>query len=205
MNRTIRRQIVFVLEDDNEVMTAALDHDSDLDEENKQMNRQLIKQHEAIIDKVEKGEALTRLDLQLIRDANEIHLNDECNFNGRHKQAVKLDKWLDKMMTLSKERAIRILEGWLDSDSHTPEKVYRALHVLSEKAVPDEAVAEPGFGDKGACLKCGSKVSFADVTDTLLFVGQEIVKRYDGDISNRNCVRCSYPDQYPGYEDYDKD
>ena len=39
MNRQIRKQIQLVLEDDNEVMTAALD--SDLDDENKRMNREL--------------------------------------------------------------------------------------------------------------------------------------------------------------------
>jgi len=49
----------------------------------------------------------------------------------------------------------------------------------------------------------GSKVSFADVTDTLLFVGNEITKSYDGDITNRNCVRCIYPEQYSDYKDYD--
>ena len=47
-----------------------------------------------------------------------------------------------------------------------------------------------------ASMDCG--------TDTLVFVGDEIVKRYDGDITNRNCVRCNYPEQYPDYEDYDK-
>jgi hypothetical protein len=63
---------------------------------------------------------------------------------------------------------------------------------------------ELAFDESGRCKKCGSKVSFADVTDTLVFVGDEIVKRYDGDIINRNCVRCTYPKQYPDYEDYDR-
>lgn len=203
MNEAIRKQIVFVLEDDNEVMTAALDPDSDLDKENKQMNRELIKKHEAIIDKVEKGKQLTQVDLQLIRDANEIHLNDEDNLNGHHKQAVKLNDWLDRITELSKEEAMKILEEYLDRDSHTPAKVYRALHTLWEESTPNDVI-EPSFDDKGKCLKCGSKVSFADVTDTLVFVGDEIVKRHDGDIMNRNCVRCTYPKQYPDYEDYDK-
>ena len=62
-----------------------------------------------------------------------------------------------------------------------------------------------GFeGGEGQCLKCGSRVSFADVTDTVLFVGEEIVRRYNGDITNRNCVRCQYPEQYPEYEDHDR-
>lgn len=156
----IKYQIIFVLEDDNEVMAAALAADSGLDKENKQMNRDLIKTHEAIIAKVDKGRQLAREDLQLIRDANEIHLNDEVNLNGRHKQAVELDKWLDS-------------QG-------------------------------PSFDDEGRCLKCGSRVSFADVTDTVVFVGDEIVKRHDGDITNRNCIRCTYPKQYSDYEDYDK-
>jgi hypothetical protein len=47
-------------------------------------------------------------------------------------------------------------------------------------------------------------VSFADVTDTAVFVGDQMVKRYPGDITNRNCVRCTYPKEYPVYEDYDE-
>ncbi len=77
MNRAIRKQIRFVLEDDNELMLAALDPDSDLDEENKQMNRELIKEHERILAKLDSGSRLTKLDVQLMHDANEIHLN-EC-------------------------------------------------------------------------------------------------------------------------------
>ena len=56
MNKKTKEQIVFVLEDDCEIMTAALD--SDLDEENKQMNRQLICEHEKIVDKVNRGHEL---------------------------------------------------------------------------------------------------------------------------------------------------
>lgn len=63
--------------------------------------------------------------------------------------------------------------------------------------------SQPAFDDEGRCVKCGSKVSFADVTDTIVFVGEEIVKRYPGDITNRNCVRCTYPKQYPEYQDYE--
>ena len=200
MDEAIRKQIIFVLEDDNEVMTAALD--SDLDKANKQMNRELIKKHEAIIAKVEKEKQLTESDLQLIRDANEIHFNDEDNLNGHHEQAVKLNDWLDNMTEFSKEEAMKILEGYLDRDSHAPVRVYRALHALWEESTPNDV--EPSF-DKGKCLKCGSNVSFADVTDTLVFVGDEIVKRHDGDITNRNCVKCTYPRQYPDYEDYDKE
>jgi len=116
MNKEIKQQILFVLEDDNEVMTAGLS--SDLSEENKQMNRALIKQHKAIIAKVEKGKQLTQVELQLIWDANEIHLNDEGNINGHHKQAVRLNEWLDKMTELTKEQAMKILEKHLDKDSH---------------------------------------------------------------------------------------
>jgi len=206
MNRTIRRQIVFVLEDDNEVMTAALDPDSDLDEENKRLNRLLIKRHKAILTKIEKVQPLTQEDFVLIRDANEIHVNDALNLNGRHRQAMALNEWLDNMIELSKEQAMKILEDHLDKDAHTPAKVYRALHTLWEEATPnDAATAEPGFDEAGKCLKCGSKVSFADVTDTVVFVGDEIVKRYDGDITNRNCVRCTYHAQYCDLEHFDRD
>jgi hypothetical protein len=203
MNEQIKRQIVFALDDDNEVMTAALDEHSDLDEENKRLNRLLIKRHETILVKIEKGQALTQEDLVLIRDANEIHVNDSQNLNGRHRQAIALNAWLDNRIELSKEQAMKILEEHLDKDAHTPAKVYRALHTLWEEATPNDVATEAGFDEAGKCLKCGSKVSFADVTDTVVFVGDEIVKRYDGDITNRNCVHCTYPHQYPEYEDYD--
>jgi hypothetical protein len=202
MNKRIKDQIIFVLEDDNEVMRAALEPSSDLADEDKRMNRELIKKHEAIIEKVEKGQTLTQEDLQLIRDANEIHLNDEINLSGHYKQAVKLDKWLDLMIGLSAKQAFEILEKHLDKDPHTPTIIFRALHTLWEEITPDDNV--PSFDESGRCLKCDSKVSFADVTDTLVFVGDEIVKRYDGDITNRNCVRCNYPEQYSDFEDYDK-
>lgn len=205
MNRTIRKQIVFVLEDDNEVMTSALDPDSDLDEENKQLNRLLIKGHAAILTKIERGQLLTQEDFVLIRDANEIHVNDALNLNGRHRQAMALNEWLDNMIELSKEQAMKILEEHLDKDAHTPAKVYRALHTLWEEATPNDVATEPGFDEAGKCLKCGSKASFADVTDTVVFDGDEIIKRYDGDITNRNCVRCAYPDRYRDFEHFDRD
>jgi hypothetical protein len=203
MDAETREQILFVLEDDNELMASALDPDSDLDEENQRMNRELIEKHKAIIAKVEKEELLEQEDLQLIRDANEIHLNDEDNVNGRHGQAVELDNWLDLMTELSPQRAFEILETHLHSDSHTPTIVFRALHALWEEITPNDVQEGPMFDDQGNCLKCGSRVSFADVTDTLVFVGDEIVKRHDGDITNRNCVQCTYPRQYPDYEEYD--
>ncbi len=201
MNKTIRDQIIFALADDNELMTAALD--GDLDEENKQMNRDLIQRHEEILAKLGRGEVLSQEDLVLVRDANEIHVNDAINLGGRHKEALALDKWLDHMMELSMEEAMKILEDWLDRDPKTPARVYRALHTLWEEATPNGIAAGPGFDDEGRCLKCGSRVSFADANDTVVFAGEEIVKRYDGDITNRNCVRCTYPKQYPDYEDYD--
>ena len=205
MDRKIREQIIFVLEDDNEVMAAAVEPHSDLDEENKQMNRELIKKHESIIAGVEKGEKLTQEDLLLIRYADEIHLNDQDNINGHHKQAVRLNDWLDKMIELTKEQAMKILEEHLDKNSNTPAKVYRALHTLWEEATPDNVVAGPSFDGEGKCLKCGNKVSFADTTDTVVFVGDEIVKTYPGDITNMNCVKCNYPEQYSDYEHYDQE
>ena len=204
MNKTIRDQIIFALEDDNELMTAALDPDSDLDEDNKQMNRELIKRHEAILAKLDRGEVLSQEDMILVRDANEIHVNDAIDLAGRHKEAIALNEWLDQMMELSKDEAMKILEEWLDRDPKTPTRAYRALHTLWEEATPNGVVAESAFDVEGKCLKCGSKVSFADVTDTVVFVGDEIVKRRDGDITNRNCVRCTYPKQYPDYADYDE-
>jgi hypothetical protein len=96
MNKEIEEHIIFVLEDDNEIMHSALDKDSGLDEENKQMNRDLIDRHEQIIKAVEYSEVLSNEDLQLIMDANEIHYNDTENLAGHHDMAEKLKDWLDK-------------------------------------------------------------------------------------------------------------
>ena len=65
MKKKIRRQIRFVLEDDNEVMESAARAGSDLDDENKRMNRELIKRHERLLDKIDKGKRLTTEDLKL--------------------------------------------------------------------------------------------------------------------------------------------
>ena len=204
MDNAIKEQIVFALEDDNELMQAAIGKDSDLDPEDQQMNRELIKRHREILAKLDRGEPLSQEDLLLIHDANEIHVNDAIDLGGRHQEALALDEWLDNMMELSMEKAMAILEDWLDRDPKTPARAYRALHTLWEEATPNGIAAGPGFDDAGRCLKCGSRVSFADVTDTVVFVGDEIVKRYDGDITNRNCVRCHYPEQYSDYEDCDE-
>ena len=204
MDEKIKQQIVFVLDDDNEVMTAGRDKDSGLSRENRQMNRELIKKHEAILAKIEKADRLIQEDFVLIRDANEIHLNDEDDLQGRHRQAVALNEWLEQRIEITVSQAMRVLEEHLDGDSHTPAKVYRALHTLWEEATDDDVAEEPAFNKTGKCLKCGSRVSLADVTDTVVFVADEIVKRHDGDITNRNCVKCSYPEQYSDYEHYDK-
>jgi hypothetical protein len=200
--KKIKQQILFVLSDDNEIMTAALD--SNLDKENKRMNHELIKKHEAIIEKVKNNKLPSQEDLQLIRDANEIHVNDVDNISGHYKQAVELDNRLDLMAELTAKEAFEILEKYLHRDPRTPVIVFRALHTLWEEITPDGVVGKPVFDKHGKCLKCGSRVSFADVTDTLVIIGDETVKRYDGDITNRNCVRCNYPAQYDDYKEYDE-
>lgn len=96
------------------------------------------------------------------------------------------------------------MEKHLQNDLNTSVIVFRALHTLWEEITPNGIVEKSTFDEKGKCLKCVSKVSFANVTDTLLFVGNGIVKRHDGDISNRNCVKCTYPEQYGNYKDYDQ-
>jgi hypothetical protein len=201
MNRAIEKYIRFVIENGNEVMLATLS--SDLAEANEETRQGSINRHEEVLAKLDNGQALSQEDLQLIRDANSIHLNDSDNLDGYHEQAVELDCWLDGMTELDKEGATQILEQWLDRDQHTPVQIYRALHTLGEEPTPNDVVDESVFDDEGRCLKCGSKVSFADVADTVVFVGDEIVKRHDGDIINRNCVRCTYPEQYPDLEHND--
>ena len=203
MDGKTREQAVFALEDDNEIMAAALDRDSGLDEQNRRMNRDLIKKHEKILAKIEKGDPLTQMDLILIRDANLMDYHDTADIREHHKQAVELNDWLDKMIELTKAQAMKILDEHLDKDAQTPARVYRALHTLWEESTPDGVTAEPAFSGEGMCLKCGSKVSFADATDTIVFAGDEIVKKYTGDITNRNCVRCNYPHQYEDYKEYD--
>lgn len=114
MNPTIKEQIRFVLEDDNELMQAALDPNSGLDEEDRHMNQELIQRHERILTKLDRDELPSQEDLQLIRDVNEIHLNDTVNLNGHHEHAWELDAWLDNMMELSKDEAMRIIEEYLE-------------------------------------------------------------------------------------------
>lgn len=92
-----QKTAIFVLEDDNEIMFHAL-NDEDFDEENKQMNLELIKEHIRIILKLEKNKDLTREELILIRDANEIHVNDTDNYNEHHKDAIKLDKEISDLI-----------------------------------------------------------------------------------------------------------
>ena len=47
------------------------------------------------------------------------------------------------------------------------------------------------------CKKCGSKVFLVDETVTHLEFAGEIIKQVGGgDLHNRNCVRCMYPEQY---------
>jgi len=139
--KRLKEHARFVLEDDNEVMAAALHPSSDLDEENKQMNRDLIKEHEKVIAKINKKENLSKKDLNLIRDANEIHLNDIDNFQEHHNQAVELNKWLDKQAgEPTKDEAMKVLEKHLDKDKNTPPIVYRALHNLWEEATPNDII-----------------------------------------------------------------
>ena len=128
MDSAIKEQIVFALEDDNELMQAAIGKDSDLDPEDQQMNRELIKRHREILAKLDRGEPLSQEDLLLIHDANEIHVNDAIDLGGRHQEALALDEWLDNMMELSMEKAMAILEEWLDRDPKTPARAYRTIN-----------------------------------------------------------------------------
>jgi len=91
-----KKHATFILEDDNEVMTSALDDDSGLDEENKSMNRDLIKKHQEIMQKIDLGDNLTKEDIILLRDANEMDLNDTDNIREHHKESIEFGKWLEE-------------------------------------------------------------------------------------------------------------
>jgi len=109
-----------------------------------------------------------------------------------------------------KEQAMRILEDWLGRDSSVPARVYRALHTLWEEATPDGVAREASvpyiaFDGAGKCLKCGSRVSLADETNTAVLVGNEIIGTHEGDMTNRNCIQCTYPDLYPDYAECDRE
>ena len=135
MAKDLKEQILFILDDDNEIMAAATaDPDSDLDEENKRLNRELIARHDEIIAKVERGETLSDEDLVLIADANEIHLNDTINAAGHHEAAVNLDEWLGRHRGFPVEEAISILKAHLDRNPGAPAEVYQALHALWKAA-----------------------------------------------------------------------
>lgn len=95
MKENIREMAIIVLEEDNEVMSSALE-DEDFDKENKKLNRLLIKDHNKILDKLRSNKKLSKKDMRLIADANEIYLNDTINITEFHKEAVKLDRWLSR-------------------------------------------------------------------------------------------------------------
>jgi hypothetical protein len=55
------------------------------------------------------------------------------------------------------------------------------------------------------CKKCGSKVFFVDDTATYLEIDGELLRQLgDGDLNNRNCVRCNFPEQYEEYIYFEK-
>jgi hypothetical protein len=54
------------------------------------------------------------------------------------------------------------------------------------------------------CKNCGSTVFLVDETCTHVEITGEIVKTHPGDLCNRNCVRCTYPDLYPNYAEWDE-
>ena len=55
------------------------------------------------------------------------------------------------------------------------------------------------------CKKCGSKVFFVDETITHLEIDGEIIKQIgSGDLHNRNCVRCTFPEQYEEFMDLEQ-
>lgn len=94
--KDMKKLIIFVLEDDNEVMETACNKGSDLDKDNQKLNKLLIARHNKLIDKVEQDKPLTKKDLELISDANQIFVNDIINLTGFHQKSLRLKRWLDE-------------------------------------------------------------------------------------------------------------
>jgi len=56
--------------------------------------------------------------------------------------------------------------------------------------------------DEDVCPSCGSRVFLIDSSDTLVMMDGENLKTYPGDYTNRNCVKCTYPQEYEAYFKY---
>lgn len=78
----------FVAEDDIEVMSSALHPSSDLDRENKRMNRVAIKRLRKSVDKIDINKPLNKTEINQLIEANEIHLS------GGKAKAKQLNKFL---------------------------------------------------------------------------------------------------------------
>jgi len=102
------------------------------------------------------------------------------------------------------QEALEDYRRWFDDPSESDVEYRKRIDAALNAIKLNNDFGEPAFDDSGRCMKCHSKVSFADVTDTLVYIGEEIVKQYDGDITNRKCVKCHYPKLYPELADYDK-
>jgi len=73
---------------------------------------------------------------------------------------------------------------------------------LIEHGAIDEVIQ---MSKPNRCKRCGSRIFFVDETCTYLEVDGEIIKQLgDGDLNNRNCVRCTYPELYREYNNYDR-
>ena len=56
------------------------------------------------------------------------------------------------------------------------------------------------------CKKCGSRVFFIDIVSTYLEIDGEIGNEVGcGEIENRNCVKCTYPQLYEDYAYLDQE
>jgi len=84
MKPAVKKQIRFMLEQENRVMSDALDI------ENKQMIQNIIQRNKDVLTRLDKN-CLTQEDLQLIRDANDICLNDHENLADHYEQIRDAD------------------------------------------------------------------------------------------------------------------
>jgi len=117
MKPAIKKHIRVILEEENRVMSDALNNNT----ANKQIIQNMLQRNKDVLTRLDK-DCLSQEDLQLIRDANDIYLNDHESLADHYEEIVGLDRWLDTMTeqkaaSKNKTSAITEKERCLKCDS----------------------------------------------------------------------------------------